>query len=120
MYVRCVKNKAYVAYKDQPAPEEELVTLTIGKVYKALPQTPDEQRLGELRVIDNEGEDYIYPADYFEPFLPNGSQLTESVTVHLDQYLKNILHAEALAANKSVSALLREWAEERLDLPAAA
>lgn len=32
-------------------------------------------------------------------------------------YLKNVLRAEALAANKSVSALLREWAEERLDLP---
>ena len=117
MYVRCIKNKAYVAYQGQPAPDEELVSLTVGQIYKAMPQNADDQRLGELRVIDNEGEDYLYPADYFEPFLPNGQQLTESVTVHLDQYLKGILHAESLAANKSMSALLREWVEERLDLP---
>jgi hypothetical protein len=32
--------------------------------------------------------------------------------------LRDILQAEALAHGKSVSALLRQWIEERLDLPA--
>jgi hypothetical protein len=40
--------------------------------------------------------------------------------VHLDPYLKGVLHAEAIAAKKSISALLREWIDERLDLPATA
>jgi hypothetical protein len=48
---------------------------------------------------------------------PNGDHADESVTVHLPTYVKGILHAEAIAAHKSVSALLREWIDERLDLP---
>ena len=33
--------------------------------------------------------------------------------------LLGILHTEALVADRSMSALVREWLEERLDLPAA-
>ncbi len=80
-----------------------------------------------LRVIDESyGEPgsengYLYPAEYFEPFLPNGeSSLTTSVTIHLDEYMKGVLHAEAVATDKPSSALLRMWIEERLDLPAPA
>ena len=40
-----------------------------------------------------------------------------SLTTYLDEYLKGVLHAEAIASDKSVSALMREWVEERLDLP---
>ena len=37
-------------------------------------------------------------------------------TVHVPPTLRGILHAEALAADQSMSALVREWFEERLDL----
>ena len=38
--------------------------LTLRKVYEVL---PDESaaKSSYIRVIDNEGEDYLYPADYF-------------------------------------------------------
>ena len=60
---------------------------------------------------------YLYPRDYFEPVYPNGQQATESITVHLDEYTKSVLHAQAILAQKSVSALVRQWIEERLDEP---
>jgi hypothetical protein len=54
----------------------------------------------------------------FEPFLPTRqARLDDSVTIHLDSYSKGVIHAEAIAANRSVSALLREWIDERLDIP---
>jgi hypothetical protein len=31
--------------------------------------------------------------------------------------VRSIPHAEAIAANKSISALLREWLTQHLDLP---
>ena len=61
---------------------------------------------------------YLYPTDYFEPFLMSkGSSPVSPTTIYLDEYMKGILHAEAVASDKSVSALVREWLEERLDLP---
>ncbi len=112
-YVRCIKNETL--YEDDLA-ETYDPFLIVGAVYKvAPPHKNDGSDL--LRIIDGEGEDYLYPAAYFEPFTPNGSEKTESLTVHLDPYLKGILHAEAVAAKKSVSALVREWLDERLDLP---
>ena len=36
------------------------------KVYQALPD-PGAVREGYVRVIDESGEDYLYPADYFVP-----------------------------------------------------
>jgi hypothetical protein len=117
-YVRCIKNKAYIQHRGELFHEEELASLTIGRVYKALPPTEDEMRLGELRVIDNEGEDYLYPSEYFMPVEFNiEREPTESATIHLDPLTKDILRAEAIAAKKSLSALLREWVDERLDLP---
>ena len=97
-------------------PYEELVRLIVGKVYKLTPPKPNDGNL--LRVIDESGEDYLYPASYFEPLLINDEPATDSVTTHLPPWLKGVLYAEAVAADKSVSALLREWIEERLDLPA--
>ena len=38
--------------------------LTPRMIYRILPDTSAE-RSRFLRVIDNEGEDYLYPADYF-------------------------------------------------------
>ncbi|PKO23575.1 MAG: hypothetical protein CVU38_03435 [Chloroflexi bacterium HGW-Chloroflexi-1] len=73
-----------------------------------------------VRVIDGSSEAYLYPADYFEPLLIKGGArpANRQVTIHPDEITKGILHAEALAARKSISALLREWIDERLDLPA--
>ena len=118
-YVRCLNNKSYVHFRGQPLRDETLASLTIGRVYKALPPTEDERRLGELRIIDNEGEDYLYPTEYFETVLfPTTRKPDETATIHLDALTKAILWAEATAARKSISALLRDWIDERLDLPA--
>lgn len=91
--------------------------LVVGHVYKVA--APSENDGPEwLRIIDEEGEDYLYPATYFEPYTHNDAeQPTEKITVHIGPSLKQILHAEAIAAQKPVSVLVREWIDERLDLP---
>jgi hypothetical protein len=114
-YVRCLKNNTY--FKDDLA--DSFIDLKIGNIYKRLPTSGREADSGMIRVVDGSGESYLYPADYFEP-LPVGAldkQTDHQVTVHLDEVTKGTLQAEALAAQKSVSALLREWIEEHLDLP---
>jgi hypothetical protein len=123
-YAKCINNQPYLHPPDQPPQEEPLLALTIGKVYKVLADPAAEKR-GMLRVVDESyGESgsengYLYPADYFEPFLPNGKRsLNAPVTIYLDEYTKGVLHAEAIAADTSTSALIRLWLEERLDLPA--
>lgn len=37
--------------------------LTLGRLYEVI---EEEDSHGMLRLIDNSGEDYLYPADYFE------------------------------------------------------
>ena len=51
-YVICVRN-------------DDAEDLVVGKVYKVLP----DENAGEefLRVIDESGEDYLYPSDHFLP-----------------------------------------------------
>lgn len=126
MYVKCVNNKPYLQPIDEPVQEEPLTGLTIGGIYKVLPPERNDPR-DMFRIADETfGEPgseagYLYPAAYFEPFVPNGqSQFVDSVTVHLDPYTKGILYAEAIASDTSVSALLRKWIDERLDAPAVA
>ncbi|MEZ4861674.1 MAG: hypothetical protein R3C14_10215 [Caldilineaceae bacterium] len=114
-YVRCIRNETL--YEDDQAPTFDPLLL-IDAIYKVVPPDVNDQP-DDLRVIDGEGEDYLYPADYFEPFLPNGDQKSESLTLHLDPYTKGVLQAEAVAAKMSVGALLRSWIDERLDLPEA-
>jgi hypothetical protein len=48
----CVNNEEYPA------------SLEFHKVYRVLPDKEAEQD-GDLRVIDESGEDYLYPAEYF-------------------------------------------------------
>ena len=48
----CVHNKSYPA------------SLELLKVYRALPD-PDGERDKLIRVIDESGEDYLYPNEYF-------------------------------------------------------
>lgn len=115
-YVRYINNKRFIFFKDEPRQNEELASLIVGKVYKLAIPEPNDGDL--LRVIDESGEDYLYPASYFDPLVMNDEPATDSVTTHLPPWLKGVLYAEAVAADKPVSALLREWIEERLDLPA--
>ena len=53
-FVVCLKNKGYE------------VSLEPRKIYQVLPD-PDATKHGQLRVIDESGEDYLYPASYFTP-----------------------------------------------------
>lgn len=53
-FVVCLKNKGYE------------VSLEPRKIYQALPD-PDAARHRQLRVIDESGDDYLYPANYFSP-----------------------------------------------------
>lgn len=60
LYVVCLGNEGYRA------------SLVIRRIYEALPDAEAESR-GLLRVIDESGEDYLFPADLFETIdLPTG------------------------------------------------
>ena len=52
-YVMCVDNAVYLA------------SLEIGKVYRALPNRRTGPPRGWLRVIDESGEDYLFPPSMF-------------------------------------------------------
>ncbi len=54
-YIRfavCVNNADYPA------------SLELHKIYRVLPDE-DAEADGDLRIVDESGEDYLYPADYF-------------------------------------------------------
>ena len=51
-YAICVDNTDYPA------------ALELRKIYRVVPDV-DAAQDGDLRVIDESGEDYLYPADYF-------------------------------------------------------
>jgi hypothetical protein len=74
-FVICVKNKQYGA------------SLELRKLYQVLPDDAA-VRHNQLRVIDESGEDYLYPADYF-------------VAVDLPQSAERaVLHAASLSSAK--------------------
>ena len=52
LFVICIKNKGYE------------VSLEPRKIYQVLPD-PDAAKHRQLRVIDESGEDYLFPANYF-------------------------------------------------------
>jgi hypothetical protein len=59
-FVVCINNEDYPA------------SLELRKIYRVLPEARAD-RHGLVRVIDESGEDYLYPADYFAPIkLPQG------------------------------------------------
>jgi hypothetical protein len=115
-YVRCINNKRFLFFKNEPIRDEELSRLIVGHVYKVAP--PEANDGDDLRIIDESGEDYLYPASYFEPLSIDTHRHNKTISTHLPEWLYGVLYAEAVAADKSVSALMREWLEERLDLPA--
>lgn len=45
--------------------DEYPVSLRLNKVYQVLPDVSAE-RIGWLRVVDESGEDYLYPGDFFQ------------------------------------------------------
>jgi hypothetical protein len=49
----CINNSEYPA------------SLELHKVYRVLPDK-EAERDGDVRIIDESGEDYLFPADYFE------------------------------------------------------
>ena len=53
-FVVCVVNDGYPA------------SLELHKIYRVLPDR-DAQRDGDLRIIDESGEDYLYPSKWFVP-----------------------------------------------------
>lgn len=53
-FVLCLKNEDYAA------------SLEPRKIYQAL-EDPQAQTKNFLRIIDESGEDYLYPAEYFTP-----------------------------------------------------
>lgn len=53
-FILCIDNRGYEA------------SLEIRKVYEVLSDTGAETH-HQIRVIDESGEDYLYPADYFAP-----------------------------------------------------
>jgi hypothetical protein len=53
-YVLCVSNNKYPA------------SLEVRKIYAYVPD-PKAESHGEIRVVDESGEDYLYPSDLFIP-----------------------------------------------------
>lgn len=61
-FVVCVKNKGYAA------------SLELRKLYQVVSDTSASQ-LGQTRVIDESGEDYLYPEEFFVPVqLPQSAE----------------------------------------------
>ncbi|MGH7138118.1 MAG: hypothetical protein ACREHD_20395 [Pirellulales bacterium] len=53
----CIENAHYAA------------SLERHKIYRLIPDS-DAARDGDLRVVDESGEDYLYPAEWFVPIQP--------------------------------------------------
>ena len=53
-YVICIANKGYTA------------SLELRKLYQTIPDKVAAE-LHQMRVIDESGEDYLYPSDFFVP-----------------------------------------------------
>jgi len=70
-------------------------------------------------VIDNTGEDYLYAASSFEN-VDDLNRLQAELLVRLDAPTKATILQIANQRGVSMSALVREWIEERVDLPATA
>ncbi len=71
-FVVCVDNSEYP------------VSLELHKIYRVLPDD-EAERDGDIRVIDESGEDYLVPAKYFAPIeLP-----AETERVLMDSFARN-------------------------------
>ena len=108
-YVRCI--------------HEHGVSLKAETIYRVLP--PEVNDGDFLRIADETSGEagseggYLFSPEHFVIVEPEEltAHATSAATVHLPPTIYGILRAEALAANMSISALLRAWIDERLDLP---
>jgi hypothetical protein len=76
-YMVCVKNEGYPA------------SLELGKSYEVL--ADDNAEPDEIRVVDESGEDYLYPADYFASEVdapPQIPELYEDVTREIRGFIE--------------------------------
>ena len=64
-FVVCIENEGYPA------------SLERHKIYRVLPD-PEAEKHGDLRIVDESDEDYLYPADWFVPI-----QVPEKVEISL-------------------------------------
>mgnify|MGYP001821865109 FL=1 len=65
-FVVCVRNEGYEA------------SLELHKIYRVLPDS-DAEKEGDIRVVDESGEDYLYPVDWFVPIeVPDAVQASLS------------------------------------------
>ena len=90
------------------------LSVTPGQYYQVLPDPAEAD--GMLRIIDNTTDDYLYAADLFEPVEDSGKLMTD-LTVSLTVPMKAAILQLASQRGVSMAALLREWIDERLDLP---
>lgn len=68
-FVVCIKNDTYPA------------SLELRKIYKLIPDTQAAKH-HFVRIIDESGEDYLYPADYFIPIeLPQNVEKAFSIAI---------------------------------------
>ena len=62
--VRCIDNRPYLKETERGLTVElhhgEMASLTIGQVYEVL-----SEEHGFYRIVDNTGEDYLYPKEMF-------------------------------------------------------
>ena len=77
----CINNSNYPA------------ALELHKVYRVV-SDEDAERDGDLRIIDESGEDYLYPADYFLQV-----DLPSNVTATLDRSIAQ--HTGTISTNQS-------------------
>ncbi len=109
-YVKCIENSGNEA------------SLDVDAIYRVLPVNEIERSGGMVRVIDNEGEDYLYPMRWFE-IVPEENlvaDLSEPLTVRLSGVAKLTIRDIARRQGVSMASLVRQWIEERLDLPSVA
>ncbi len=104
-FVKCIAN------------DGDDLSLTPGQFYRVLSDKAEAHNM--LRVIDNTGEDYLFDAGLFENVNDLSgwlADLTISVTIPMKATIRQIANQRGI----SMAALLREWIDERLDLPAMA
>jgi hypothetical protein len=66
-FVVCIKNDSYPA------------SLELRKIYKVVADARADEH-GQIRVIDESGEDYLYPASFFVPIeLPKAVEIAFSL-----------------------------------------
>jgi hypothetical protein len=111
LYARCIDNTGYE------------VSLKVGEVYRVLdrpiPSANTVVILDKPYGEPGSDEGYIFDRSRFQ-FLEERDlqeKKATSVTTHIDELTWVYLRDEAHRQNKAVSTLLREWLEERLDLP---